>query len=52
MERDMDDGKLEGTMWGVVKATPKHNNRFKRGGKMANVLKSVTGAAGKYIFKM
>ena len=48
----MDDGKLEGTMFGVVKATSKHNNRSKRGGKMANILKSVTGAAGKYIFEM
>lgn len=51
MERDMDDGKLEGTMFGVVQAPPKHKQNSKHGGKIVKLLKSVTSTAGKYLVR-
>ena len=50
----MDDGKLQGTMYGVVKAPDGHRHKHKHCShwhKLAKLMKSVAAASRGYLFR-
>lgn len=49
MERDVDDGKLQGTMYGVVKVPAGHKHHCAHWQKLGKLVRSVVAASRGYL---